>query len=279
MQFEQIVEKFIEDKCLEGRASGTIEEYKFRLTEIGNFLDKEKINFKDLKRTDVLNFVRFLQKKGQKNQTIKNKLATFCVLNKWAIKQDIMPSIVITQDCFPKSTDTRRIRRLTNDELDIFKSYIDNLQENARAAFWLMLGTGCRVGEAAHLKPVDVSLRGKSVYIDIHEAKWGSNRCIPIIDKNAARIVWEYREGLTIDSRPLFRLSKRTLQGYATNFSKKTGITFRCHLLRHTFAALLTEKGIPMTTTQFLLGHKSLTMTAHYAQSVIVDLSKIKAEI
>lgn len=279
MQFEQIVEKFIEDKCLEGRASGTIEEYKFRLTEIGNFLDKEKINFKDLKRTDVLNFVRFLQKKGQKNQTIKNKLATFCVLNKWAIKQDIMPSIVITQDCFPKSTDTRRIRRLTNDELDIFKSYIDNLQENARAAFWLMLGTGCRVGEAAHLKPVDVSLRGKSVYIDIHEAKWGSNRCIPIIDKNAARIVWKYREGLTIDSRPLFRLSKRTLQGYATNFSKKTGITFRCHLLRHTFAALLTEKGIPMTTTQFLLGHKSLTMTAHYAQSVIVDLSKIKAEI
>lgn len=279
MQFEQIVEKFIEDKCLEGRAAGTIEEYKFRLTEIGNFLDKEKINFKDLKRTDVLNFVRFLQKKGQKNQTIKNKLATFCVLNKWAIKQDIMPSIVITQDCFPKSTDTRRIRRLTNDELDIFKSYIDNLQENARAAFWLMLGTGCRVGEAAHLKPVDVSLRGKSVYIDIHEAKWGSNRCIPIIDKNAARIVWKYREGLTIDSRPLFRLSKRTLQGYATNFSKKTGITFRCHLLRHTFAALLTEKGIPMTTTQFLLGHKSLTMTAHYAQSVIVDLSKIKAEI
>lgn len=279
MQFKKVAKRFIEDKYLEGRASGTIKEYKFRLTEIGNFLDNEKINFKDLKRTDVLNFVRLLQKKGQKNQTIKNKLSTFCVFNKWAVKQGIMSSVIITQDCFPKSTDTRRIRRLTDDELNIFKSYINSLQENACAAFWLMLGTGCRVGEAAHLKPVDVTLRGKSVYVDIHEAKWGSNRCIPIIDKNAARIVWKYREGLTIDNQPLFRLSKRTLQGYATNFSKKTGITFRCHLLRHTFAALLTEKGIPMTTTQFLLGHKSLAMTAHYAQSAIVDLSKVKVEI
>ncbi|MDF7639984.1 site-specific integrase [Lactobacillus sp. ESL0791] len=279
MQFEEIVKKFIADKLLEGRAPGTIKEYEIRLAELGTFLATEKITLQDITGADVLDFIRYLQKKGQKTQTVKNKLATFVVFNKWLVKQGILPAVIVTQDYFPKSTETRRIRRLNDEELAIFKDYVNSLQENARAAFWLMLGTGCRVGEAAHLRPVDVSLRGKSVYVDIHDAKWGSDRCIPIVDQTAARIVWEYRKTLTIDNRPLFRLSKRTLQGYATKFAQKTGITFRCHLLRHTFAALLTEQGVPMTTTQFLLGHKSLAMTAHYAQSAITDLSSIRAEI
>ncbi|WP_172993849.1 tyrosine-type recombinase/integrase, partial [Lactobacillus helveticus] len=65
------------------------------------------------------------------------------------------------------------------------------------------------------------------------------------------------------------------LQGYATAFAQKTGINFRCHLLRHTFAGKLTEQGIPLTTIQYLLGHKSLGMTAHYAQSALVNMSEI----
>jgi hypothetical protein len=40
MQFDEIVEKFLEDKKLEGRAPGTIEEYRFRLTEFGIFKRK-----------------------------------------------------------------------------------------------------------------------------------------------------------------------------------------------------------------------------------------------
>ena len=71
-----------------------------------------------------------------------------------------------------------------------------------------MLGTGYRVGEAAHLRPMDISLKGKSIYIDIHEAKWGSDRCIPIVDQKAVEVVWKYREEFSIDSRPLFRVSK-----------------------------------------------------------------------
>ncbi|WP_368731126.1 tyrosine-type recombinase/integrase, partial [Pseudomonas sp. 2995-1] len=61
-----------------------------------------------------------------------------------------------------------------------------------------------------------------------------------------------------MDNRPLFRLSKRTLQGYATAFAQKTGINFRCHLLRHTFAGKLTEQGLPLASIRYLLWHKSL---------------------
>ena len=56
MQFDEIVEKFLEDKKLEGRAPGTIEEYRFRLTEFGNFLNKNNIDFRELKSTDISAF-------------------------------------------------------------------------------------------------------------------------------------------------------------------------------------------------------------------------------
>ena len=277
MQFEELCKKFLKDKTLEGCAPGTLREYKGRLKEIGNFLEENNLKFETLKKVDISAFLHFLVKKGQKNQTIKNKISTFGVLIKWSVKKGLRDNLDLSE--FYHKVVAAKINRLSDEELKIFKIYIDGLQENIRAAFYLMLGTGCRVGEAAHLKPTDISLKGKSIYIDIHEAKWGSDRCIPIIDQKAAEVVWRYREELHVDSRPLFRVSKRTLQGYATDFAKKTGITFRCHLLRHTFAALLTEKGIPITTTQYLLGHKSLSMTAHYAHSAIADLKDISATI
>ncbi len=277
--FTELIDEFIEDMRLEKRAKGTLSEYRQRLETVAKIFEDQNLTPETVKNEDISNLRRTLFKENLKTSTVRGKMSAFRVFNIWGVKRGFLPKVIISPDDYPKTTTTDRIRRLSDDDLIVFKNFINERQPNVRAAFWLMIGTGCRVGEAAHLRPSDVSLRGKSVSIDIKDAKWGSDRCIPIVDAEAAKIVWHYREGVTIDNRPLFRVSKRTLQGYATDFAQKTGITFRCHLLRHTFAALLTEKGVPMTTTQFLLGHKSLGMTAHYAQSAITDLSDVKAEI
>lgn len=269
------IDEFIEEQRLMGRAEGTLIEYQTRLNEIEDFFEEKKIKFEDATNTDIKSFIKYLLKKGQKISTLRGKLSTFCVFNKWGVEKGIFSKTIISPADYPKNVKVKRIRRLSNEDLRIFKAYIDELQPNARAVFYLLLGSGCRVGEAANLRPEDVTLRGKAVYIDIRNAKWNSDRCVPIIDQEAAGIVWQYRSEIEIDNRPLFRLSKRTIQGYATNFAQKTGIEFHCHLLRHTFAGILTEKGIPLTTIQFLLGHKSLGMTAHYAQSALVNLSTV----
>lgn len=276
---QKLINEFIEDQRLEGKAGGTLREYKQRLEEIETYLNNKNLTIRSTKKTDLSDYTKTLFKKCQKITTIRGKLSTFRIFCLWAFKKGYIAEVIISPDDYPKNVSVNRVKRLTNEELRIFKAYIENLQENARAAFWLLYGSGCRVAEAAHLRPEDVTLRGKSVFIDIKDAKWGSDRCIPIINEEAAKIVWKYRSELEIDNRPLFRLSKRTLQGYATQFAKDTGINFHCHLLRHTFAALLTEKGVPLTTIQYLLGHKSLGMTAHYAQSALVDLSDITPKI
>ena len=276
---QKLINEFIEGQRLEGKAGGTLREYKQRLEEIETYLNNKNLTIQNTKKADLSDYTKTLFKKRQKITTIRGKLSTFRIFCLWAFKKGYIAEVIISPDDYPKNVSVNRVKRLTNEELRIFKAYIENLQENARAAFWLLYGSGCRVAEAAHLRPENVTLRGKSVFIDIKDAKWGSDRCIPIINEEAAKIVWKYRSELEIDNRPLFRLSKRTLQGYATQFAKDTGINFHCHLLRHTFAALLTEKGVPLTTIQYLLGHKSLGMTAHYAQSALVDLSDITPEI
>lgn len=276
---QKLINEFIEDQRLEGKAGGTLKEYKQRLEEIETYLNNKNLTIQNTKKADLSDYTKTLFKKRQKITTIRGKLSTFRIFCLWAFKKGYIAEVIISPDDYPKNVSVNRVKRLTNEELRIFKAYIENLQENARAAFWLLYGSGCRVAEAAHLRPEDVTLRGKSVFIDIKDAKWGSDRCIPIIDKQAAEIVWKYRAELEIDNRPLFRISKRTIQGYATQFAQTTGISFHCHLLRHTFAALLTERGVPLTTVQYLLGHKSLGMTAHYAQSALVDMSSFLPEI
>lgn len=277
-ELAEIVNRFLQDMKMEGKAPGTIRVYANRLKEFADFLQSQDLGLSEVSHDDIQTYVRYLRKKSQKNTTIKNHLTTFYVLYIWGRKNGVFDQSPLSPADYPKIR-IARIRRLNDEELRLVFEYINTLQENIRAAFWLMLGTGARVGEVAHLTATDVNLRGKAVYIDIEDAKWGSDRCIPITDKQAAQMVWQFRQTVPIDNQPLFRVSKRTLQWYATRLAQDTGITFRCHLLRHTYAARLTEQGVPITTIQYLLGHKSVAMTAYYAQSALVDVSKITPKI
>ena len=59
--------------------------------------------------------------------------------------------------------------------------------------------------------------------------------------------------------------------------------TFRVtfHTSRHTFASLLLQDGVPMTTVQKLLGHKRATTTEIYAEvtddTILGDLRRLSA--
>lgn len=262
-----------------GKADATLVEYRYRLSSYQKYVNSLKKDVLAVNHEDIIDFIRKMQDLGLKSSTLRCDLSTIFVFNEWAYKNGLIDQIPLSPDDYPKSGSRDRIKRLTDEDLRAFTAYIDSLQENIRAAFWLLLGTGARVGEIAKLTRADVQLKGKSVYINITDAKWGSDRFIPVVNQQAAEIVWKFRQAASIGKQPLFRLSKRTIQWYATKFAKETGIEFHCHLLRHTFAAKLTEKGVPITTIQYLLGHRTVAMTAYYAQSVLVDVESITPKI
>lgn len=269
---KQIFERFLNDLVLEGKANATVEEYWRRIKSFLIYLENHgKIDISEATRQHVLDYRREMLEHGLSARTVNAKTSTLCVFFKWAQVEGIIDKNPVPERLYitPKP---QKIHRLSDEELNTFLMWVNNLQENVRAAFYLMAATGARVGEVANLQANDVSIKNGKVYINITGAKWVSDRFIPIISKEAAEIVWKYRNQVSINNLPLFRISKRTLQTYATAFSNDSGITFYCHLLRHTFASRLLEKGVPITTIQYLLGHKSMGMTAHYTKSAAIGI-------
>lgn len=270
---------FLDFLRLQKKAPGTVLEYGRRLDQFARYLALCELDSPSLATTPIIvRYRTYLLKKSLSKRTINAHISTLCVYYNWAVITGL-----VLQNPIPAglhlSPDAVRISRITDADLATFVSWADTLQENLRAAFYLMLGSGARVGEVAALTDADIILRDGAVYVNISDAKWGSDRIIPIVDVKAAEIVWEYAKNADISKKPLFRLSKRTLQTYATDFSRQTGIKFHCHLLRHTFASRLLESGVPITKIQYLLGHKTVNMTAHYTQSARIDVTDIAPTI
>jgi len=113
---------------------------------------------------------------------------------------------------------------------------------------------------------------------------WGNltRRYMPFRDKKTKNfsILREfYLLNSKVSSLPAFRVSKRTIQRHAANFAFETGISFSCHVLRHTYATLLLEKGVPIEKIQYLLGHRSVNITRHYTQSAFLNVNDLEPTI
>lgn len=271
---QNLISDFLESLKLEGKTDSTTAEYHRRINIFIRYLNQLGLSFEDVNQQTLIGFRTHLLKKKLNNRTINGIFSTLNVLNNWMLLNEYIEINPVHPGLHLKPKN-KRIERISDADLETFIAWINTLQENLQTAFWLMYGSGARVSEVANLTAADVTIKDSAVYINIKDAKWGSDRNVPIMDKEAAERVWKYRVASDITGMPLFRVSNRTLQTYATQFAQTTGITFHCHLLRHTYAARLLEGGLPITTIQFLLGHKTLNMTAHYTQSAKIDVSNI----
>jgi len=145
-----------------------------------------------------------------------------------------------------------------------------------RALIELIYATGMRVSELISLRPADVNLEASYLTCT---GKGDKQRIVPIGDE-AARWVRQY----TRDARPTLLGKRRSprlfvnargggsgltrvgfwkiLKGYA----KQAGVTHTLspHMLRHSFATHLLERGADLRAIQMMLGHADLSTTQIY---------------
>lgn len=63
------------------------------------------------------------------------------------------------------------------------------------------------------------------------------------------------------------RLAINGIQVQLSRYCRKAGVHITCHQLRHSFGRLMTDAGMPITSTQRLLGHARLSTTQLYAHT------------
>lgn len=144
---------------------------------------------------------------------------------------------------------------LTKEELEKFFSVIN--KEYYYHLFKLMVNTGMRISEVVNLKPDDITFIEDKAVIAI-KGKGNKERSI-VVDRKI--IDDAIQAGLFKKKRAI-----RSIQNAFKRYLNKAGIDKEVtpHSLRHTFAILMLEKGVPLNVLQSVLGHESLTTTAIY---------------
>ncbi len=256
--------KMLEDRAAGYIRPGTLRSYKLALEQLKTVVGDKHL--KDISAADIEAFARRRTKANAKPITVNIGLrAISACLNKakrWGVIKDV-PTIELLQ-----------VRRLPpmyltkSDLLTVLKKVADpNLAEIFSFAFF----TGCRLSEIVSLPWKHVDLEHKMVTIgpwEHFETKNGRTRSIPLFPE----IVWmlEWRESQKNGPYVFHHGGKPWAPLYISTRFKKTCIDAgfpdaHFHTLRHSFASMLVQNGVPIFTVSNLLGHHSVTVTEIYS--------------
>lgn len=148
-----------------------------------------------------------------------------------------------------------------------------------------LYATGLRVSELCSLRLPDLNLKGGFVRAT---GKGRKQRLVPLGDRAAARLI-QYLEGgrLSLVKRPselgLFLTGRgrpMTRQGFwklIGRYARAAGIarTVSPHVLRHSFATHLVERGADLRAVQAMLGHADIATTqvyTHVSRAHMIEL-------
>lgn len=156
--------------------------------------------------------------------------------------------------------------RLTSEELEAFLQAAYEHSGRRGLQMRALFETGMRVGAFAKLQAEQISFRDLEVRV---EGKGEKRRDVPILSSLARELrlhLGERRSGPVFRSRQGGAYSKRRLQQIVREVASEAGITKRVypHLLRHTVAQHLADRGMPEELLQKFLGHEKPETTQVY---------------
>src|SRR5260221_491596 len=157
---------------------------------------------------------------------------------------------------------------LAPDEVQCFLGQVTGVKH--RAVLLTCYGAGLRISEAVSLKPSNID--SHRMLIRVEHGKGGKDRyvmlspCLLEILRAYWRILRPTGDWLFPSWRPLKHLSAGAMQTACRDAWRRSGLSKRvtAHVLRHSFATHLLERGTDTRIIQVLLGHSRLETTARY---------------
>ena len=287
---QQHVRKFLEYLEIQKNYSPhTVLSYETDLTSFLQFLKKECIqDFSQVKRDVLRLFVGMLMDDGFQPRSVARKIAALRSFFKFLKRQGIIssnPAILLVTPRLPKHLPQFLDEHAMENVLHLPNCTTDEGKRDS-AILELLYGTGIRVGELVALSIKDYSREQGVIKV---KGKGSKERIVPVGMK-AAEALSRYLLTRTDISRsrspagaPMFaaknahriypqavrRIVKKFV-GQVSEIQKKSP-----HMLRHTFATHLLNRGADLRAVKELLGHESLSTTQVYTHVSTSRLKKI----
>tara|TARA_B100001287_G_scaffold276696_1_gene288775 strand:+ start:2422 stop:3300 length:879 start_codon:yes stop_codon:yes gene_type:complete len=283
-----MLDKFISYLKFEKRYSAhTLTAYERDLNDFLVYADIKGFNeFSELSASYIRSWIVHLIENGLKNRSVNRKLASLRSFYKWLVKEQLIDSSPMAKVSGPKN-EKHLPQFVKESELKIEKLqglFKDNFEGKRDALmFELFYQTGIRLSELINLKLDDVQEGHIKVL-----GKRNKERIIPISKSLQSQIVEyvELRHEKTQKTRQLLVLETgnklypafayRKINSYlgkVTTLEKKSP-----HVLRHTFATHMLNRGTGLETLKDLLGHANLSATQIYTHNSFAKLNSIYSQ-
>jgi len=271
-----------------GLSDNTIEAYHH---DVGRFLghlrEKEIQDFSRVDRVNLRAFLAGLRRQGLSTRSIARNQAALRTFFRFLLLEGILESNP-AEDLESPKTDRNLPEILTLREVEELLEQPDlktPLGIRDRAMLETLYATGIRVSELTQLSIHQVNLEGGYALI---YGKGSKERIVPL-GSEAIQWITHYVQGVRTgllrgkESPSLFLgrsgkgMSRQRFWKSLKGYGQKAGIRKRMspHLLRHSFASHLLERGADLRSVQMLLGHADISTTQIYTHVTGERLKKV----
>jgi integrase/recombinase XerC len=279
-------------RTLKNASAATLRAYNSDLNDFFLFLSKKKLTLGNCNRIIIRSYLAHISSKKYRRASIIRKWASLRSFFQFLSREELIP----INPCLGLSTPKREKR------VPVFLSESDVvrliqcmgqakkplLAKRNQALSELMYSCGLRVGELESLNIESVDFWNETVSVI---GKGNRERLVPV-GSAALQALRDYLKvrgediGFSVKAssgfRPLFvnangkRLTSRAVHMFIQECALKAGITQKIspHVLRHSFATHLLDRGCDLRSVQEMLGHKSLSTTQIYAHVTTGRLRK-----
>lgn len=274
----QLIESFLNYLSVErGLSNNTISSYREDLVAFAGFLAGRKIeSVSKIIKNDITDFMLSQKDRGISPTSISRRLAAIRMFHRFLTRERILQadptSLIDSPKLWKKIPDT-----LSLNEVDVLLAQ-PNLRDRQgirdKAILETLYATGMRVSEAVNLVADNVNLdvgflrcvgKGKKERVvplgkkSINSIKKYLEESRPVfLKKKESRFLFLNRFGDKISRQSLWKLIKK----YAKEAKIKKSI--KPHILRHSFATHLLERGADLRSVQEMLGHSNISTTQIY---------------
>lgn len=296
-----MIDRFIEYIAAERRYSPlTVRNYRHDIEQFAqwwrktynlNEFDAQKVLPDDIRDWIICRLDRDKIKAASMNRELSSLKSFFRYLRKIdVVDGDIFKRIstIRTPRHLPNFVPESRMQRVLEQTREQIAPQNDSFVEVRNALIIsLFYASGIRLAELCSITFGDVSPDATLRII----GKGNKERILPLIDELQHRIL-HYTDIVrqmgfpTTNSSPMILsikgkpLSRVQIQRIVSNAMSEANVQGKKspHILRHTFATHLLNRGADMREIQELMGHASLKTTQHYTHNNITQLQKIYSE-
>jgi integrase/recombinase XerD len=270
-----------------GLSENTIQAYRRDIEKFCSFAASRGLSTKDVRRSDVVEFLASLYRKNLDSRSVARHLVTIRNFFRFAMIEgyiDEDPAATIESPKFRRSLpqflsleEVERVLRQPD------TSTIAGLRD--KAMIELMYSCGLRVSELCGLRVSDLQTEAGCLRC---VGKGNKERMVPVGRRALEAVQSYFRQGrvqfLHGGSSPYLFLNQRgrkidrvAFWKALAQYGRRAGLrtSLKPHMLRHSFATHLLDRGADLRAVQMMLGHSDISTTQIYTHVIEERLKQV----